>query len=129
MPIIEDVMAPGLVVADRMMSVRQLRRLMRERGVHAVPVVDTFYNPLGIITSTDLLKAVEPKTRASKIMTKTLVTIRRQTGVATAARLMRKHRIHHIIVTQAGKVVGIVSSFDLLSLLERRRKPATGRRK
>jgi CBS domain-containing protein len=35
-----------------------------------------------------------------------------------AARLMREHRIHHLVVVDGGRAVGIVSSYDFLSLVE-----------
>lgn len=37
--------------------------------------------------------------------------------VSHAAETMRKHKIHRLIVTDKGKVVGIVSTFDLLQLI------------
>ena len=35
-----------------------------------------------------------------------------------AARIMRKNKIHHVVVTHEKKVVGLISSFDLLKLVE-----------
>ena len=40
---------------------------------------------------------------------------------ALAATLMRKQHIHHLVVTHEQKVLGILSSFDLLQLLEGKR--------
>jgi signal-transduction protein with cAMP-binding, CBS, and nucleotidyltransferase domain len=52
---------------------------------------------------------------------------------------MRNHHIHHVIVTHEQRIVGIISSFDLLKLVEDHRfvmknaptlsKKAGGRRK
>ncbi len=39
-------------------------------------------------------------------------------NVDVAAKVMRKNRIHHVVVTHEQEVVGIVSSFDLLKLVE-----------
>ena len=39
-------------------------------------------------------------------------------NVEVAARIMRKRKIHHVVVTHEKKVVGIISSFDLLKLIE-----------
>jgi CBS domain-containing protein len=39
-------------------------------------------------------------------------------NVDVAARVMRKHKIHHVVVTHEKKVVGILSTFDLLKLVE-----------
>ena len=35
-----------------------------------------------------------------------------------AARIMRKNKVHHIVVTHEKRVVGVISSFDLLKLIE-----------
>ena len=48
-------------------------------------------------------------------------TIKAEAEASEAARKMRKHRIHHIVVTDQTKVVGIVSSFDLLGLVEKQK--------
>ena len=34
---------------------------------------------------------------------------------------MRKNKIHHVVVTDNKKVVGLISSFDLLSLVDGKR--------
>ena len=41
--------------------------------------------------------------------------------VSVAARIMRKNKIHHVVVTDNKKVVGLISSFDLLSLVDGKR--------
>jgi signal-transduction protein with cAMP-binding, CBS, and nucleotidyltransferase domain len=51
-------------------------------------------------------------------MTKPVHTIPQYDDVSTAARIMRNHRIHRVVVTHEQKVVGILSSFDLLKLVE-----------
>jgi len=38
--------------------------------------------------------------------------------VSTAARVMRNHKIHRVVVTHEQKVVGVISAFDLLKLVE-----------
>ena len=37
---------------------------------------------------------------------------------SVAAKVMRKHHIHHLLVTHEKELVGIISSFDLLTLLD-----------
>ena len=45
---------------------------------------------------------------------------------SVAARIMRKNKIHHVVVTHEKRVVGIISSFDLLKLVEEHRFVAKG---
>jgi CBS domain-containing protein len=51
-------------------------------------------------------------------MTSPVHTLSPDSYVATAAALMRRHRHHHVVVLEGQKIVGIVSSLDLLGLLE-----------
>jgi signal-transduction protein with cAMP-binding, CBS, and nucleotidyltransferase domain len=51
-------------------------------------------------------------------MTEKVYTIPMYNDVHHAARLMRNHKVHHVVVTHEKKVVGILSSFDLLKLVE-----------
>ena len=50
-----------------------------------------------------------------------VLTIPQYNDVSQAARTMRNHKIHHLIVTHEKKLVGVLSSFDLLQLVEGRR--------
>jgi signal-transduction protein with cAMP-binding, CBS, and nucleotidyltransferase domain len=54
-------------------------------------------------------------------MVRDVYTIPQYNDVHRAARLLRNHRIHHVEVTHEQAVVGILSSFDLLALVEEHR--------
>ena len=71
-----------------------------------------------MITSSDLLKDFKPGTPVSRIMSDGCYTVPRYEGVHIAARVMRNHKLHHVVVTEEQKVVGILSSFDMLKLVE-----------
>ena len=51
------------------------------------------------------------------IMTKDVLTIEKDVPVKEIASLMMKNRIHRLVVTEKGKVVGLISSMDLLPLI------------
>jgi len=52
-------------------------------------------------------------------MTGSVVAVRPDTPVPEIARLLRSNRIHRVLVTEGDQLVGIVSTFDLVALLER----------
>jgi len=54
----------------------------------------------------------------SRIMTSPLHTLEPGAEVAVAARLMREHGHHHVVILDQGRIVGIVSSLDLLRVIE-----------
>lgn len=52
-----------------------------------------------------------------KMMADRLITVEPDTDVGSAAQLMLEHGIHRVLVVEGSKLVGIVTSFDLLRLL------------
>lgn len=59
----------------------------------------------------------EPGLLVSEIMTPRIHSVDEATPVSAAARMMREAHIHRVLVTGRGKVVGIVTTSDLLGLL------------
>lgn len=115
---IADLMSTQVMSASRHQSVAHVRGVMQAHGVHCLPVVDPDGAPVGIVTSTDILRAEKDGAPVSQIMTKEVYTVSPYNDVSVAARIMRNHSIHHILVTQEGRLVGLLSSFDLLRLVE-----------
>ncbi len=115
---IQDVMAKKVLVARPHHTVAHVRSMMERNRIHAVPVVDEDGRPAGIVTSTDLVAQSKPETPVNKVMSDDVRTVPAYNDVHVAARVMRRNKIHHVVVTHEKEVVGIVSSFDLLRLVE-----------
>ena len=117
---------------------------MRQRRVSAFPVVADDGYVLGVVSEGDLLlKEVGPQTfagaagsllatgrrgerakaaglTAADLMTEPAVTINQDVTVAQAARLMYERRVKRLpVVDDAGRLVGIVSRVDVLSVFAR----------
>jgi CBS domain-containing protein len=118
---IEDLMTRQVVTVTRHQSIGHVRELVAKHAIHCVPVVDPDGSAAGIVTTTDLVETVAAETLVGKVMTRDVQTVTPYADPALAARLMRKHGIHHLVVTHEQKVVGVLSSFDLLELVEDRR--------
>lgn len=70
-------------------------------------------------TSTDLSRRrLKDETPISRIMTNEVKTIPAYNDASAAACAMRRSKVHHLIVTHEKQVVGIISTFDLLKLVE-----------
>ena len=115
---IADLMTSNVLTAQPHQSVVHVRKLMQGNGVHALPVVSSSGELEGIISSHDLVDTLKDHALVSAIMERDVYTIPQYNDVHHAARLMRNHRIHHVVVTHEKKVVGILSAFDLLKLVE-----------
>jgi CBS domain-containing protein len=113
----------GAVTAEPNESVVDVARRMRHFRVGCV-VVTRGAHPIGIITDRDIALRVvaegrDPhQTRASDIVTHDATTLPRGAGIDTAARVMRERGVRRLpIVTDDGRVVGIVTADDLTVLL------------
>jgi CBS domain-containing protein len=118
---IEDLMTRQVVTVTRHQSIGHVRELVAKHAIHCVPVVDPDGSPAGIVTTADLVATVDAQTLVGKVMTRDVQTVTPYADPALAARLMRKHGIHHLVVTHEQRVVGVLSTFDLLELVEDRR--------
>jgi len=64
-----------------------------------------------------MLKELPPKTtRVSEIMAIEPVQVRPESTLEECMAVMGKHRVRHVPVTESGKVLGVISSNDLLNL-------------
>lgn len=75
--------------------------------------------PPGIVTDRDLrgrvlAASLAAETTVGQVMTQPLTTIDASASTFAALRLMLEENIHHLPVTEAGKIVGVVSATDLL---------------
>jgi len=115
---VSEVMVPRVFVVMPDDKVAYVREVMMGQKIHAVPVFDEEDRPLGIVTATDLIDAPHGEMAVADIMTQEVVTVPHDDTVKQAARLMRSNRLHHLLVTSDDEIVGIISSFDLLRVIE-----------
>lgn len=114
---VREVMAPDVIVAKRGDLLGGIREIMDAHDIHCLPIVDEDDQPIAMITSSDLLPGFSATMPVSRIMSPKVYTVTPDTDVETAAQMMREYRVHHIVVTDGNKVVGVLSSFDLLRLI------------
>ena len=115
---VHELMTESVVTIDTKSSLEEARRLLATHGISAIPVVDLAGQPVGVISSTDLLQDVDSGFPVGAVMTEGVYTVPKYDDVSIAARVMRNHKIHRVIVTHEKQVVGVLSSFDLLKLVE-----------
>lgn len=115
---IDELMQPNVMTATPHQTVGHVRQVMRDHAVSSMPVVDTDGHPVGIVTATDFLDNLAEGTPVSKVMATPVFTVPRYDGPHIAARVMRNHHLHHVVVTEGQEVVGILTSYDLLELVE-----------
>jgi|SRR5208282_378273 len=96
-------------------NLSKAKSIMETGGFRRVPVVDDG-RLVGILTERDLHKysGFLESTRVNAAMRTVLVTLTPHNTVEDAARLMLKHKIGGLPIVADGKLVGIVTTSDLL---------------
>jgi len=84
----------------------------------ALPVLDEVKRPVGITTRVELLKdmvqgGLVPAMQATEMMSSPVYTIDEGQSVAAAKNLLKERAAHRLAVTRRGKLVGIVSTYDI----------------
>jgi CBS domain-containing protein len=93
--------------------------LFVREGLSWAPVLDEAHVPVGVVSAADLLRAHaagrDPAmTPAWQLCSYKPVTVEPGLPVQEAARLMAGRDIHHLVVLEGGRIVGVVSALDLV---------------
>jgi CBS domain-containing protein len=96
-------------------------RTMMAHGVGSIIVVGPAGDPLGIVTDRDLrervLAAARPADeRVRAVMSAPLVAVSPEAFLLEGVLEMLRHGIHHLPVVEAGRLVGVISSHEVLLL-------------
>ena len=91
-------------------------RVMRERGVSSVLVAGP---PDGILTDRDLRSRVlaegrGPETPVADVMSSPVATLEGGASLFDVLMLMLDRRVHHVPLTEHGRIVGVLTDTDLL---------------
>ena len=98
------------------------KRMMQEKGVNGLLVVDAKGRLLGILTARDLLFENNESRRVSELMTpmEKLHTAQAGASIDDARQLLRKYKIEKVpLVDDEGYLRGLITSKDMVTLAER----------
>lgn len=115
-----EIMSKNLISADPSTTIFQIAKMM-EQGVGAI-LVKKDSVPAGIITDRDFaIKIAVNKydwdTTVDKVASYPLKTISINESVLTAAKTMSSLKIRKVAVLDGSKIVGIVTSTDVVNLI------------
>jgi len=116
---IREVMTSPVLTATRHETLEQVRWIMHRHAVGALPIVDPDGVPVGIVTVRDVAcPDTDPSTPVEAVMGRRVATVTEDDEAGRAARIMQRHGLHHLLVTRHAVLVGIVSAFDMLGLVD-----------
>lgn len=107
------------VVCGEELATGEAVRLMRSQRVGSVVVVNRAGRPVGILTEHDAVRVVAEELQAapvSAVMTRDPVALPGHALAYEAALVMAERNIRHVLVTEEGRLVGVISERDLFSL-------------
>jgi CBS domain-containing protein len=114
---IGDLMTGDLIAVRPSDRVGRALDILLRSGLHALPVVDDGGIAVGLVTTADLVPVDADELLGERFYGPP-ITMDRQSQISEAAGVMRQEFVHHIIVTEDDLAVGMLSSYDLLKMLE-----------
>lgn len=139
-----DIMTTNVISASPDATIVELAQLMLDRHISGIPIVDRDGQLVGMVTEGDCLRRAEFGTerkrtkwlevftsidrlatdylhshgrKAGDVMSRSPICVGEDTPIEDIVTLMEKYRIKRVPVERDGKLVGIVSRANLLSLL------------
>ncbi|MFH1454676.1 MAG: CBS domain-containing protein [Armatimonadota bacterium] len=143
----KEVMEKNVITVKPDTPVKEIAKLLYEKNISGLPVVDEENNILGIVSETDLITKVsgphlpphiqllggiiylarphemEDELKkilsytAEQIMTKELLTVAEEETVEDVASLMVERQVNRVPVLKDGKLTGIITRHDLIKVL------------
>jgi CBS domain-containing protein len=118
--LVKDFMKSPVSTCVLQSDVGKVRDLMRQKGFSAVPIVEIKGEQIlirGIVTNTDLMGAFDDNVAIEQVMTYGVYVIDPEATAQEAAKLMLHHKIHHLLVIEETRIVGMLSSMDFVRLI------------
>jgi len=142
-----DIMTRNVVCLNEDLELHQCERILLEKGISGAPVVDTEGLLRGVVSKTDLVSyhfdrsdeetgegescriqdvagahVVDFNTPSARdVMTPVPCVATESATIAELAALMVRREVHRVVICRDRKVVGIVSSMDILRTVARGR--------
>jgi CBS-domain-containing membrane protein len=147
MPKAADVMTQDVITVTPETPLRELARILSEKHINGVPVVDDEGDLLGVVCESDLVNQNSPlhiptvfvildsviplenpwrvekefkrltATTVGEIYSHPAVTVKPETDLAEVARIMSEKKIYTIPVVDRAKLVGILGKADVIRSL------------
>lgn len=118
--LVKDIMTRDVITIDTDASVLKAARLMVQKHISGLPVVDKHGKLVGILNEADFLEFIgEPgrladACKVEEIMTPNPYTVGEEDSLDHLVEVMQRRRIKRLPVVRDGRIVGIVSGANLI---------------
>ncbi|MDW0193913.1 MAG: CBS domain-containing protein [Nitrososphaeraceae archaeon] len=123
--LVRDLMRKNPYTVAESTSIQDTARIMNDKKVSSLVILDENNNPVGLVTERDLVRKVcindLPTNRVTnkEIMSSPLITIDSESSASTATDLMLKNNVRHLLVINNeskdnNQPIGIITPLDLV---------------
>ncbi len=118
--LVKDVMNPQVIIAKPVATAKEAAKVMAEAHVGSLVVMDGT-KIVGIVTESDLIRKIiaegndATQMKLVDMMTRNVKTIEADSELEDAADIMVENKIKKLPVVKGGRIVGIITSSDLIS--------------
>jgi len=117
--LVKDIMSKALISVNLTTPAFQIAKMMQLAGIGAILVKENGTH-VGIITDRDFATKITANnlpldTPVEKIMSFPLITINYREQISVAAKMMSHKKVRKLAVAEKGKIVGLITSTDLVN--------------
>lgn len=125
---VSTIMTRKLITLTPEDTLQTVREIFSSHRIHHLPVVTDDGNLAGLVTTYDLFKLgissdSYDSLSVTDIMTKKLATLEPTAKVGTACEVFLENLFHALPIVDNGKLVGIVTTFDVLKYTHTKEYP------
>ncbi|UJG42029.1 MAG: CBS domain-containing protein [Candidatus Heimdallarchaeum aukensis] len=115
---VTSVMTKGVLFIEGEKNLNEAVKIIADFDIGSILVTND-NEPVGIITTKDIVKALYKeldfnKTKIKEIMTSPLISISARETISVALVKMKEKRINHLIVKDGDKIIGMLNPLNLL---------------
>ena len=118
--LVKDIMKKNVISIDENMTIKDAAVMMTDAKIGSI-IISRKNIPVGMLTERDFITKIAVKekplsTLLSEVMSKPLLVIDPDQTVWEAAEIMRNMEIHRVAVQKENKIVGMVTTTDLVKV-------------
>ncbi len=108
-----DIMTRHVYTTSPTTTVRDAARMLAERRISGMPVVNEAGVIIGMLTEADIIS--KQGERVADIMSREVIAVSEETPVGEIAKLLSQRKIKRVPVLANGRLVGLVSRADIVA--------------
>ena len=114
MLLVKHMMLTNVITANPSMTVNEAIKILYEKHIGSVVLVDDNKKCIGIFTERDAIRLVAKNVKLDQplgnVMTKNVITIQENSSINEVRKIVLTHKIRHLpVVNQEDRIVGLLS--------------------